>query len=145
MGKKERMRERMRQIKVILCVVIVVVLLGVPAFAWFQISSGAHVALREAKNVKLAMEMLDIEYYGQGTSIYDSTTSNGMKKGAEEEIYKLLEQEGDIVLQSYGKKNRTISAFTYTNDHYEVCYKKDASQEDAWQVRYYVELMGEQE
>jgi hypothetical protein len=131
----------MHQIKIILLVIIALLLIGVPIFACFSIGSGAHIALREAKNVKLAIQMLDIEYYGQGQSVYDASKPNGLRKGAEEEIQTLLEHDGEIVLQEYDKKNRAICAFTYKNEHYEAVYRYDEAKGDEWQIYYYLKVM----
>jgi hypothetical protein len=97
--------------------------------------------LREAKNVKLTMEMLDIEYYGQGSSVYDGDRKNGLKKGVEDEIWNMLEHDGDVVLQSYNKKKRKITGFTYANQHYQVIYNYDDENGDSWQVRYFINII----
>jgi hypothetical protein len=134
----ERIRERIRIIKVIGIVVLILIVIGIPAFTYFRITSNAHIALREAKNVKLTIQMLDIEYYGQGSSIYDASRASGLKKSAENEIWQMLEHDGEVVLQSYDYESHTIYAFTYTNDHYQVVYNMDKENGDTWQVRYFV-------
>jgi hypothetical protein len=141
MSSRERLKKRIRQIKNILLVVLILLVLGVPTFAYFQIKSDAHIALREAKNVKLTLEMLDIEYYAQGSSVYDTSNQNGLKDGVEEEVKKQLENDGTVMLQSYSRKQRTIQAFTYTNKHFEVVYYEDEKEGDTWTVRYFIDVM----
>lgn len=138
---KERNQKRFHQFKMILLVVVIVLLIGVPTFAYFRISSAAHTALREAKNVKLTLQMLDIEYYGMNTSVYDASSDNGLRKGVEEEVENMLEHEGEVILQSYNKKKRTINALTYRNNHYEVVYYNDKEKGDTWTVRYFVTVI----
>ncbi len=134
-------KARLRQIKIILLVFVILAIIGVPIFACFRISSGAHIALREAKNVKLAMQMLDIEYYAEDTSVYDAERPDGLKKGAKERIDDILEQDGEVLLQAYNQKSRSIQAFTYTNDHYQVVYTYDKEEGDTWKIRYFFTVM----
>jgi hypothetical protein len=138
---KERMKRRIQQIRNIVLIVLVLALVGTPIFAYFRIKSDAHLALREAKNVKLTLEMLDIEYYANGKSVYDSSKQNGLRDGVEKEITKLLENDGSVILQSYSRKKRTVQAFTYTNNHYEVIYYNDKEQGDTWKVHYLIEVL----
>jgi hypothetical protein len=133
--------DRLHIIKRILIVAVILIIVCIPIFAYFRISSSAHIALREAKNVKLTMEMLDIEYYGQGSSVYDGDRKNGLKKGVEDEIWNMLEHGGDVVLQSYNKKKRKITGFTYANQHYQVIYNYDDENGDSWQVRYFINII----
>jgi hypothetical protein len=141
MVNRERVLKKVHQIKMILLVVLIAAIIGVPAFAYFRIRSEARLALREAKNVKLAITMLDIEYYGQGSCIYDSSQANGLKNGAEEEIWDTLGFQGQIILQSYNKSKRTVNAMVYTNDHYQVTYYNDSQEGDSWEVRYFIKVL----
>jgi hypothetical protein len=136
-----KIRKRIRQIRNILFVVLIILVIGAPIFFYFNVDSKARSALREAKNVKMALEMVDIEYYSQSSSIYDGTKADGLREGVVEKVYKLLEQDGEIVLQSYSQKKREIKALTYTNSHYEVYYYYDEQEGDQWRVRYFITII----
>lgn len=132
---------RFHMVKIVGLVVLILLVVGLPIFTYFRIKSEAHIALREAKNVKMTMQTLDIEYYALNSSIYDSSAPSGLKSSAEDEIWKLLEHDGEVVLQSYNQKKRTVLAFTYTNDHYQVTYSYDKDKGDCWQVRYFINVI----
>jgi hypothetical protein len=53
----------------------------------------------------------------------------------------MLEHDGDVVLQSYNKKKRKITGFTYANQHYQVIYNYDDENGDSWQVRYFINII----
>jgi hypothetical protein len=134
-------KRRIHQIKIILLVALIVAVVGMPIFAYFKVKSGAHIALREGKNIKLTMQMLDIEYYGKNQCIYDASSRNGLRDGAEEQIQKMLEHDGEVVLHGYDRKERTIRAFTYRNDNYEVIYSYDEDAGDQWQIYYCLKVI----
>jgi hypothetical protein len=134
---RERKESLIKGLKITAIIVLVILIIGIPAFAYFRVSTKAHMALREAKNVKIAITMLDIEYYAQGASIYAPTRADGLKKGAVADIWETVGFEGDVVLRAYDKSTRTVEALTYTNDHFEVNYYIDDDGEDRWTVRYF--------
>ena len=53
-----------------------VFIIGASVFLWFYIRTNAKLALRDAKNVYMALNTVEIEYYAQGKSIYDPTRYN---------------------------------------------------------------------
>ncbi len=91
---------------------------------WGKIGSGARAALSDAKDIRVAMKLVSIEYYGGDGSIYDSSSENGMKKGALEKIQNISRTKGDLVLNSWDSDNNIPLSFTYRTGKYLVEYKE---------------------
>ncbi len=132
---------RKRKIKTAILIIVCVFLLATPVFLYFRITTEARLAFREAKNVKLAFDMLDVEYYGRGASVFDASALNGMSAGVQQRLDELLEHECDVSILSYSQKNRTVTAFIYTTEHYRVLYRYDAQKGDTWKVDYMIPIL----
>ena len=107
-------------------------------FMYFKITTGGRTAFREAKNVKLALNMIDIEYYSKGKSVYEPGKLHGMSQESLERIQGLLENDGVVDIISYDSKSRTVTCFTYQYGHYKVTYLYDDG--DTWDIDYLVNL-----
>ena len=90
------MRDRINLGKVIKFILIAVGLfiIGIAVFMFFRIRSNAKDALRDAKNVYLALYTTDIEYYAQGKTIYDHSKPDGMAEGVKEKVEMLADSDG---------------------------------------------------
>ena len=124
----------------ITAVVIVAVILGI-VFFWFGINSGVRQAMREAKDIRIAMKMKAIEQYGLGGTLYQPTVRNGIAKDMEEEILKMAEADGDIELQAWDAENNEPSAFTYYKDRYIVIFKTESDGSPIWSGYYTLKLL----
>lgn len=118
-------------VAVILCVV----------FFWFRINSGTRQAMREAKDIRIAMKMKAIEQYGTGGVLFQPTSRNGMTKGLESEILELADAEGDIVLQAWDSSNNEPAAFTYQKDRYIIIFKQKEDGSPIWDGYYTLKLL----
>lgn len=136
-GQKRMRRERTIFIIVIL---VLILLLSCPLFWYFHISTGARLALRSAKNVRLAFIATDIEYYGRGISIYNAENVDGMNRGVRESVQNLVDEKADFTITSYNKKTRTVTGFVYDNGRFLVTYTQD-TEGDHWKVRYLMPIM----
>jgi hypothetical protein len=133
---KERKQKKLRTFKLVILAAVVLLIVGVPVFMSFKIKTEGRLALRQAKNVKLAFDMISVEYYGMGISIYDSSSSNGLTKGVRERLDEVVEEDFDVAVSSYDKNNRKITSFDYTNANYMVRYVYDSTKGDTWKVYY---------
>ena len=79
---------------VIITIVIAAVLCVI--YFWFRINSGTRGAMREARDIRIAMKMKAVEQYGLGGKLYEPSAGNGMSKGMEEEILKMADADGNI-------------------------------------------------
>lgn len=131
---KDLQRMRMRRLRRFILIVIVISVVLAPIFIYFRITSDARIALREAKNVKLTLEMLEIEYYGKGKTVYDQTKNNGLSDGVIENVTEILGQCGEVNLQSYSKKKQKIYRLFYKTKNYQVQYTYDKKSGDCWEV-----------
>jgi hypothetical protein len=129
-------RRKMRLVKRVLLIALILIVIGVPAFLAFRVKTEGRTALREAKNVKLAFDMITVEYYGMGLSIYDSSKASGLADGVVERLEEVVDSEFDIMATSYDKTTRNITSFEYTNDNYMIRYIYDAKKGDTWKVYY---------
>lgn len=126
----------LRKFKNALLVFLLILVIGVPSFWWFNVSTDARMALREAKNVNLAFQTLAIEHYGQGKSIYNPNRINGLSDGVEERLKEVTENQGDIRLIDYDKYTRTVKKFTYETDNIRVTYMLKDDVINVWKVDY---------
>ncbi|MBQ8923961.1 MAG: hypothetical protein IJ053_04115 [Lachnospiraceae bacterium] len=135
---KEYYKVRRRRIRVAVITAVFAVLLFYILFMYFKITTGGRTAFKEAKNVKLALNMIDIEYYSKGKSVYEPGKMHGMSQESLERIQNLLENDGVIDIISYDSKKRIVTCFTYQVGHYKVTYLYDDG--DSWNVDYLVNL-----
>lgn len=118
-------------VAVILCVV----------FFWFRINSGTRQAMREAKDIRIAMKMKAVEQYGLGGTLFQPAVRNGMAKDMEEEILKMAEADGDIELQAWDSENNEPAAFTFYKDRYIIIFKTDSDGSPVWTGYYTLKLL----
>lgn len=133
--------KKLKKIGKFILIAAIAFLICAPIVAFFRINSNAHVALREGKNVKLTLHMVDIEYYGAGKSIFDSTKQDGLREGVARKIEDILGHKGTVVIQRYDVKSRVVLAFVYTTDHYQVTYRYDEKKGDTWRVDYIINVL----
>lgn len=133
---RELKKIQFRKIRTVIVILILALVLGAVAFTYFHISTQARIVFREAKNVKLALDMLDIEYSTTNKSVYNGARRSGMEKGVEQQIYNVVQQPGEIQILSYDKEKRKILSMTYEEEHFRVTYSYDETKGDGWRVDY---------
>ncbi len=134
---------RRKRIKIAILIVLIVVAVFVILFNYFRIMHGGRTAFKEAKNVKLALNMLDIEYYAKGKSVYEPGKRHGLSKESLERIREILENDGVIEITSYDSELKLVTGFTYQIDNYKVTYQYEDG-EDKWDVDYLINLFNYQ-
>ena len=72
MQEKELKKKQRYKIRKMIAIFMFLLIFGAVVFSYFHITTQGRLALREGKNVKLALEMLDVEYYGRQKSVYTS-------------------------------------------------------------------------
>lgn len=127
--------KRGRMINIIL-IFVIIALLAFIAFKAFKVDTEARQMLREGKNVLLALNMINIEYYSTGQSVYDPDKRNGLSDGVEERISEINGVGGTTMITSYKASTREIRAFIYERDHYRVSYSYDKSGKISWKIDY---------
>ncbi|MCR4946484.1 MAG: hypothetical protein K5929_06005 [Lachnospiraceae bacterium] len=132
---------RKQMITMIIAGVAVIAVVLCVVFFWFGIKAKARTTLREAKDIRIAMKMKAIEKYGFGGAVYNPSAVNGMSQGIEEEILKMADADGQIILQAWDKEAREPSAFTYQKDRYIVLFNKSDSGAISWTGYYTFKLI----
>ncbi|MCR5120452.1 MAG: hypothetical protein K6B44_12635, partial [Lachnospiraceae bacterium] len=120
--------------RIILAAVLCAIIL-LAAFFVFRVHSEGRFALREAKNVRMALLTSDIEAYGVRKCIYDPLSPDGMSDAARQAVRIYAGVRDGVMLIGYDIKTRDITRFTYTTDHYLVTFDKDDDNEE-WRVDY---------
>lgn len=138
---KGLVRLKRRHVIMTVVILLIVLLVSVPVFLYFKVTTESRLALREAKNVKLTFNMLDIDYYAQNKCIYSANKPNGLSDGVQEEIEKNLEHECTVAITSYDSKLRKVLGFVYTSDHCQVVYRYDNQNGDTWKVSYLLNIL----
>ena len=138
---KDIRRAFIRRIIVYIVVILVIIIAFTFAFRQFIIYSDARLALREAKNIKMSLEMINTEYYAIGISIYDDTAEGNIRKGAYDYVKKIQgELKGEMKLTGYDSANRIITGIEYETENYIVRYSKNGK-EETWRVSLIKELL----
>ena len=125
---------------IVIAVMIVAVILCV-VFYWLHINSEARGAMREAKDIRIAMKMKAVEQYGLGGRLYQPTARNGLADGMEEVILKMADAEGDIVLQAWDAEHNEPAAFIFQKDRYIIIFKQKEDGAAIWNGYYTLKLL----
>lgn len=134
-------RIKKRHVIMTVIVLLVVLVISIPVFLYFKFTTESRMALREAKNVKLALNMLDIEYYAKGKTVYNPNNINGLTDGVMQEVSDVLEHDCSLAITSYDKKERKVLGFVYNYEHYQVVYRFDKDKGDTWKVSYILNIL----
>lgn len=110
-------------------------------FIQFKKYSDARLALREAKNIKMNLEMVDKELYAMGLSIYDDTAEGNLNSSALASVIRHQgELEGEIKLTGYNFSERKITGLEYELEKYIIRYEYNSDGE-SWHVCYIKEIL----
>ena len=116
-------------------IVAVALIVGTVVFFIFRLNSHAKMALRDAKNVVLALYTTDIEYYSKDKSVYDPLSRDGLEDGVEEAVETLMEPMGEYSITSYDYKKHEVTGLEYRWGRYLVSYYKKGDK-IKWDVDY---------
>ncbi|GEM_PF-1474329 len=138
---QDKRRAIIRNVIIITVVIIGVVILAIYTFRSFKLYSEARIALREAKNIKMTLEVADLEYYSIGSSIFDDTAEGNIRKGAYDYVNKIQNNpEGFMKLTGYDSQLRKITGFEYETEKYIIRFSHN-SDGDKWQIFQIKELL----
>lgn len=138
---QDKRRAIIRNVIIITVAIIGLLIIAYLAFRSFKIYSEARIALREAKNIKMTLEVANLEYYSVGVSIYDETAEGNIRNGARDYVNKIQNNpEGMFRLTGYDGEFNKITGFEYENEKYIVRYSH-TSDGDKWQIFQIKELL----
>jgi hypothetical protein len=88
------------------------------------ISSGARAALGHAKDIRVAMKLVSLEFYKGEESLYDPSYENGIAPDALTRMKTMVPIKGEIILTGWDEENDIPLSFTYREGRYLVEYKE---------------------
>ena len=132
---KERSIFNVKKIIKVFCIIVAVLVFGAAAVFAVKVQIDGRNALREAKNIRLALRSADIEMYAKNMSIYNPQRKNGIEAGVKGKVERLFVPEGTYSITSYNKSKHELTGMTYRKGHYIVTFEKN---EDniSWRVDY---------
>ena len=113
--------------KLSLLIILILILVLAPSLWLWDQSIQQRLALREAKNVLLNMEILSVEYYGFNIPMVDTNRPSGMSQEAEEEIRSFSGADGIIHLISWDEGGNQVTAMSYQKGRFLVQYQYEKS------------------
>lgn len=122
--------------KLIAGVILAIMAISFLVITYVRITTDARLAYREAKNVRLAFQMMEIESYGSGKAFYDFTKQNGLADGVLEELAPFMGDDGEVRLTGYNRYNHKVTGFVYTQGKFMVTYSCDKQSKEHWRVDY---------
>ncbi len=132
---KEKSKINVSKIVMIILIAVIALVVGAAVFLAFRTYSRAKDALRDAKNIVLALYTTDIEKYGSGGCVYDATARDGLSDGVEESVERLMDPKGTYAITSYSYKKHEVTGLSYRWDNYLVTYVKNGDSV-TWDVDY---------
>ncbi len=104
-------------------IILAAVILG-GIVLWARISSGARSALNTARDIRVTMKLISLEYYGEENPFYDPSSADGMASDAPDRIKSICPYSGDLTLYTWDEENSIPLSFTYRDGRYLVEYKE---------------------
>ncbi len=108
--------------KIARILIIVALIIGVIVFI-SGIGSGARTALGHAKDIRVAMKLVSLEFYKGDESIYDPSYQTGLAPDALTRMQVMIPIKGEITLTGWDYENDIPLSFTYREGRYLVEYK----------------------
>lgn len=127
---------------VVLCMAALILLW---CYTYMNYRIEARTLLRQAKNIELAIRLTAIEYYGYGSTSYDSSTESGLNKEAEKEVVKHTDAEGQIRVLGWDEEANAPVSFIYQEGKMIVFYTLGEDGEPDWQIYRLQKILGAQE
>lgn len=125
----------------IIKVILLIVCICFAAFTYVRITTDARVAFREAKNVRLAFQLMSIEYHGTDKEIYDAGSPDGMADGISDRLADFIDGQGQVRITAYNRRNCQVTGFVYTQGKYRVTYGCDKNSNEHWRVDYIINVL----
>lgn len=135
---KELYKSNKRTIKktfYILFITAVLAVLLAPMAWYYDFSIRARSILMDAKNIQLSMCLLNIQYYGVDRVIYQPGTKSGMAADALEDVKRLSNTDGEIILIYWDYEDNVPGKFYYKTEDFLAIYEYDTiRKEPTWEV-----------
>lgn len=131
-------REQFKKALTVVGILAAVLVIGIPISLGFYLSTESHLVLREAKNAKLALEMVALTQTTK--NIYDADASGGMAEGVWEGVSPYVEEGCVLSLDGFDTKTRQVTALTYSNKNFRVVYTVNDNGKHKWEIDYLIKI-----
>ncbi len=124
------------------CIILLVVLAIL--FMVSRINIKAHNVMQEARNVRVAMRLLNLECHAFGEELYDPGTSDGMLEGQGKRLRDLSYADGEVILTGWDEDAGMPQSFTYKKEPYLVEYRaldEGGETDGQWDIYYTFHIM----
>ena len=136
---KEKSIFNVKKIFKVFCIIVAVLVIGAVVVFAVKLQIDGRDALREAKNVRLALRSADIEMYAKSMSIYNPQRKNGIEAGVKGKVEQIYTPEGTYAITSYDKSKHELTGMTYRKGHYIVTFVK-TDERIVWDVDYLLNI-----
>ena len=136
---KEKSIFNVKKIFKVFCIIVAVLVIGAVVVFAVKLQIDGRDALREAKNVRLALRSADIEMYAKSMSIYNPQRKNGIEAGVKGKVEQIYAPEGTYAITSYDKSKHELTGMTYRKGHYIVTFVK-TDERIVWDVDYLLNI-----
>lgn len=136
---KEKSIFNVKKIVKVFCIIFAVLVVGAVVVFAVKLQIDGRNALREAKNVRLALRSADIEMYAKSMSIYNPQRKNGIEAGVKGKVEQIYAPEGTYAITSYDKSKHELTGMTYRKGHYIVTFVK-TDERIIWDVDYLLNI-----
>ncbi len=131
--KKFRRKLRLRTYIIITLSCFLLLLAGSLVFWHYSHLFQARQVLISAKTVRLSAKAVSYDYYGNGQTMTERSTRNGLRDDAEKEILKMADCKGDIQYIEFDANHMEVTELIYTEDDYAARFCLEGK-ESVWTV-----------
>ena len=145
MAKKEQDKINLGKIFTVILVVAVALFVCYVLFTFAKIRAKGNEALREAKDIKFALQAVDVEYYSFESDIYNAEAPDGFEDGVKDKVNQTASFSGDnYELTGYNLRKREITGLRFQYGKFLITYKSNSSG-DYWSVDYLFNILSANE
>lgn len=121
---KVKHRDWLRHALAVLCLLLLVVVLLAPGVLELLYRADARAALRNARSVKIALEVTSTEQYGSSAPFADVTKQGGVAEGVYEDVLFLSKAPGEFWILRTDDTGYRVQSFLYQENEYTVWYDR---------------------
>ncbi len=109
----------------VLCILLLVVVLLAPGALELLYRADARTALRNARSIRIALQVTATEKYGAGAPFADAAKQGGVAEGVYEDVLFLSKAPGEFWILKTDETGYEVEAFLYQENEYTVWYHSE--------------------
>ena len=121
---KEKQHRWLRQTLTVLCLVLLVVVLLAPGVLELLYRADARTALRNARFVRMALDVTSTGQYGGSAPFADAAKQGGVAEGVYEDVLFLSKAPGEFWILQTDESGYRVQKFIYQENEYTVWYDR---------------------